>query len=99
MDITRNPTSPTLQYPETVHIFFAEFTTTKKSSFEANEKSNNPFEKSRPKSGHKGDIGSFLEKGKLIPDSKIQVRTKALAIGCLTYAITMASKVFLQTGM
>ena len=36
---------------------------------EANEKSNNPFEKSRPKSGHKGDIGSFLDKGKLIPDS------------------------------
>ena len=78
----------------------------------------NPFEKERPKSGHKGDIGSFLDKdvplifcsrklvmqfllsqnkGKLIADSKIRVSTKALAIGCLTHAITMAPKVFLLT--
>ena len=72
----------------------------------------------RPKSGFKGDIGTFTdkdvpliycsrklvaqfllssEKGKLIPDSKVRVSTKALAIGCLTHAITMTPKVFLLT--
>ena len=35
--------------------------------------------------------------GELIPDSKVRVSTKTLAIGCLTNAITMTPKVFLLT--
>lgn len=36
-------------------------------------------------------------KGDLIPDNKVRVSTKVLAIGCLTYAIAMSPKVFLLT--
>ena len=35
--------------------------------------------------------------GELIPDSKVRVSTKTLAIGCLTNAIAMTPKVFLLT--
>lgn len=36
-------------------------------------------------------------KGQLIPDNKVRVSTKALAMGCLTYAVALAPKVFLLT--
>ena len=39
----------------------------------------------------------FLFSGELIPDSKVRVSTKTLAIGCLTNAIAMTPKVFLLT--
>ena len=35
--------------------------------------------------------------GELIPDNKVRVSTKTLAIGCLTNAIAMTPKVFLLT--
>ena len=39
----------------------------------------------------------ILFSGELIPDSKVRVSTKTLAIGCLTNAIAMTPKVFLLT--
>ena len=39
----------------------------------------------------------FAFSGELIPDSKVRVSTKTLAIGCLTNAIAMTPKVFLLT--
>ena len=35
--------------------------------------------------------------GQLVPDSKVRVSTKTLAIGCLANAISMTPKVFLLT--
>ena len=46
--------------------------------------------------------GTYFQKicfflGQLIPDGKVRVSTKTLAIGCLANAISMTPKVFLLT--
>ena len=47
--------------------------------------------------GGDGWIGFEFFLGQLIPDGKVRVSTKTLAIGCLANAISMTPKVFLLT--